>query len=109
MEGICLVVSSFPELECARRIGTRMVERQLAACVSLVPGVESVYRWQGRVESASEVLAVFKTTREAWPCLREALAEEHPYAVPEMVALDAAGVAGAYARWLVSSVAAPDR
>ena len=109
MEEIRLVVCSFPDGECARRVGTAMVERQLAACVSLVPGVESVYRWQGRVERADEVLAVFKTTAAAWPALREALAAEHPYEVPEIVALAAAGVAEAYGRWLLSSVAVPDR
>ena len=109
MEEIRLVVCSFPDGECARRIGTAMVERQLAACVSLLPGVESVYRWQGRVESAGEVVGVFKTTAAAWPWLRDAITAEHPYEVPELVALEAAGVAEAYGRWLLSSVAAPDR
>jgi len=91
-------------MEQARQIGTLLVERQHAACVNLVPGVESIYRWQGKVESASETLAIFKTTAAAYPALREALTELHPYEVPEIVALDPKEVAEPYARWVTAEV-----
>jgi periplasmic divalent cation tolerance protein len=95
-------------LETARQIGTALVKRQLAACVNLLPGVESIYRWQGQVERAAEVMAVFKTTRAAYPALAEALAEAlaalHPYKVPEIVACRPEAVAESYAVWVAAAV-----
>jgi periplasmic divalent cation tolerance protein len=91
-------------LETARQIGTALVKRQLAACVNLLPGVESIYRWQGQVERAAEVMAVFKTTRAAYPALAEALAALHPYKVPEIVACRPEAVAESYAVWVAAAV-----
>jgi periplasmic divalent cation tolerance protein len=101
MESIRLVLCSFPDLDSARQIGTLLVERQLAACVNLLPGAESIYHWQGKVESAQEVLALFKTSAEAWPELEEALAQAHPYEVPEIIAIRPDAVAGPYRDWLM--------
>ena len=75
MEEIVMVLSTFPSIEKARQIGTLLVEKQLAACVNLVPGVESIYRWQGKIETSAEVLAIFKTTAARQPELSEALGE----------------------------------
>jgi len=100
MSEVLLVLCTFPDAEQARQIGTVLVEKQLAACVNLLPGVTSVYRWQGAVETAGETLAVFKTTRAAWPAFERALAELHPYDVPEIVALEPVAVAEAYAAWV---------
>jgi periplasmic divalent cation tolerance protein len=104
MEGIRLVLCTFPDIEQARQIGTAVVERQLAACVNLVPGVESIYRWEGAVERAAEVLGIFKTTREACGALQAALAELHPYEVPELVVVEPSEVAEAYRRWVCGEV-----
>ncbi|MFN6044870.1 MAG: divalent-cation tolerance protein CutA, partial [Verrucomicrobiota bacterium] len=68
------MLCSFPDIDSARQIGTLLVERQLAACVNLLPGAESIYHWQGKVESAPEVLALFKTTKALWPEFEQALA-----------------------------------
>ncbi len=93
-----VVLCTFPDVEKARVIAALLVERRLAACVNLLPGVESIYRWEGKVERAGEVLAVIKTTR--YPELEAALKELHPYEVPEILALPvAAGLAG-YLEWL---------
>jgi len=100
MEEIVLVLSTFPSIERARQIGTVLVEKQLAACVNLLPGVESIYRWQEKVETSPEVLAVIKTTAARKPELFEALAALHPYEVPEIVALDPTAVSPAYAKWI---------
>jgi len=100
MSEVLLVLCTFPDAEQARQIGTVLVEKQLAACVNLLPGVTSVYRWQGAVETAGETLAVFKTTRAAWSAFERALGELHPYDVPEIVALEPAAVAEAYAAWV---------
>ena len=85
------------------------MERQLAACVNLVPAVESIYRWEGKVETASEVLAVFKTTRAVFPAFQQALTELHPYEVPEIIAVSPDQVAEPYRAWVLNNVAFPDQ
>ena len=104
MESVRLVLCSFPDIDSARQIGTLLVERQLAACVNLLPGAESIYHWQGKVESAPEVLAIFKTSSEAWPAFEKALSEAHPYGVPEIIAIRPDIVAGPYLTWLLESL-----
>ena len=103
---VLIVLVTFPDMEKARQIGTVMVESQLAACVNLVPAVESIYRWQGQVEATQEVLAVFKTTPVVWTTFEARLRELHPYEVPEIVALRPEQVSEAYARWVGTGVKA---
>lgn len=102
---ILVVLCTFPDLAKARETGTALVESQLAACVNLLPAVESIYRWQGRVETAAEVLAIFKTTSTTWLRFEARLRELHPYSVPEIVALCPEHVAAGYAQWVEQSVA----
>jgi periplasmic divalent cation tolerance protein len=101
---ILIILCTFPDAEQARQIGTALVEKQLAACVNLIPGVESVYRWEGKVESASEVLAIFKTGRDVYPAFEQALKTLHPYDVPEIVALAPESVSEGYRAWVESTV-----
>lgn len=82
----------------------RLVERRLAACVNLIPNVVSVYRWQGVVEEAAEVLLVMKTAAETLPALEAALRELHSYDVPEFVVLDVQSASRPYLEWLLNSV-----
>ena len=103
MSKLRMVFCTFPDADAARQIGTLLVGKQLAACVNIIPGVESIYRWQGKVESSHEVLAVFKTTEAAYPAFAEALAAAHPYEVPEIVAFEPADVAASYLDWCVGS------
>lgn len=107
METIRIVLCTFPSADSARQIGTALVERQLAACVNLIPGVESVYRWQGQVESATEVLAIFKTSAAVFPEFERELATLHPYDVPEIVAIEPTSVAETYAAWLGENLRLP--
>lgn len=104
MESIRLVLCSFPDIDSARQIGTLLVERQLAACVNLLPVAESIYHWQGKVESAPEVLALFKTTEALMPDFERALLEAHPYEVPEIIALEPSAVSAPYRAWLMESL-----
>ncbi|WP_395750076.1 divalent-cation tolerance protein CutA [Prosthecobacter sp.] len=104
MNDLLIVLCTFPDLGKARETGTALVELQLAACVNLIPAVESIYRWQGKVETSAEVLAVFKTTAGAWPTFEARLKQLHPYEVPEIVALRPEQVSAAYARWVTQSV-----
>lgn len=100
METIRIVLCTLPSAETARQIGTLLVEKQLAACVNLIPAVESIYRWQGKVEQAAETLAIFKTSAAAYPAFEKALADLHPYDVPEIVTIEPCAVAETYAAWV---------
>lgn len=103
MHELRLVFCTFPDAVTARQIGTVLVEKQLAACVNLIPAVESIYRWQGRVESATEVLAIIKTSAAVFPAFEKELAALHPYEVPEIVAIEPAAVSENYAAWLAAA------
>lgn len=104
MSDVLVILCTFPNLDQARQIGTVLVETQLAACVNLLPAVESIYRWQGKVETATETLAIFKTTAAAFPAFEKALAELHPYEVPEIIALEPASVTENYRSWLLGEL-----
>ena len=106
MSEVLLVLCTFPDVEKARQIGTVLVEKQLAACVNLLPGVTSIYRWEGKIEEAGETLAIFKTTRVAWASFEKELAALHPYDVPEIVAIEPTTVSAAYAAWVEREVGA---
>jgi periplasmic divalent cation tolerance protein len=99
-----IVLCTFPSNEVARQIGTALVEKQLAACVNLVPGAESIYRWQGAIETSAETLAIFKTTAAAYPEFQTQLEALHPYEVPEIIAIQPAAISPAYAGWLVAQI-----
>jgi uncharacterized protein involved in tolerance to divalent cations len=104
MTDVMMVISTFPDIETARQIGTVLIERQLAACVNLVGGGESIYRWQGAVERNEEVLAIFKTRREVAGDLEEAIQELHPYEVPEIIRISPDGVSKPYEKWVMEEV-----
>ncbi len=99
-----IVLCTFPSNEVARQIGTALVEKQLAACVNLVPGVESIYRWQGAIETSAETLAIFKTTAAAYPEFQMQLKALHPYEVPEILAFQPSAISPAYAGWLAAQI-----
>lgn len=96
-----VVFCTFPDPEKARQIGAALVERQVAACVNLLAGVESIYRWQGKMEETQEVLAVIKTSRYA--ALEAAIRELHPYEVPEILAVPVEAGLPAYLSWVTES------
>jgi len=99
-----LVLSTVGRAEDAERIARELVERRLAACVNVVPGVTSVYRWKGKVERDEERLLLIKTTGERLPALRETLIALHPYELPEAIAVPIEGGHQPYLDWLDDSV-----
>lgn len=103
-EEALVVLVTFPDAETARRIVTILVQERLAACGNLVPGIESIYRWQGAVETASEVLVLLKTENSRYEALELRLKELHPYEVPECLALSVAAGLSPYLHWLKESV-----
>ena len=88
----------------ARRIAHHLVENQLAACVNLVPRIESIYRWQGKVESSHEWLLLIKTTAGKFVAVRDAIRELHSYELPECIAITIDEGSHEYLQWLEQSV-----
>ena len=94
-----------PDAETGARIGRTLVEERLAACVNLVPGVRSIYRWEGAVEDDAEVLLVAKTTVSRAAALAARVPEVHPYDVPEVLLLPAPEGSLPYLAWVREEVA----
>lgn len=99
-----IVLSTCADREQAERIATRLVEQQLAACVNILPGVQSIYRWQGNVESAGEVLMVIKTSAALTLEVQSTIASLHSYEVPELLVLPVSGGSESYLAWLKGSL-----
>lgn len=95
-----LACSTFPEIETARRIAQQLVTENLAACANLIPAVESIYRWQDKIENAQETLVFFKTTSTRYAAFQERLKSLHPYEVPEIICLRIVDGLPEYLRWV---------
>lgn len=104
---VLVVLSTFASPDEARAVCRRLVEERLAACANLVPAVESIYRWQGAIQSATETMAVLKTTTAGFAKLEARLRELHSYEVPEIIALPLHGGSEAYLRWVGENVETP--
>ena len=105
---VCFV--SAPDAEVAKRIARALVDERLAACVNIVPGVSSIYRWQGAVSEDAELMLIVKTTHARLAPLAERLAVLHPYALPELVAITPSGGSERYLDWVrEASAAGPTR
>ncbi len=99
-----LALCAASSLEDAEFLGRELVERHLAACVNIVTGVTSIYRWRGEVEKNDEVLLVIKTTAERFEALREAIVKLHSYELPEVIAVEVKAGHAPYLAWLEESV-----
>ena len=97
---VLLVLCTHPDPAAAESLATVLVERRLAACVNILPGLRSVYRWQGRIERASEVLLLIKTTAEHFVELKEAIVTLHPYSLPEVLAFESRDGLDRYLDWV---------
>ncbi len=97
-----LVYCTCPDRTCAEKIAHQLVEARLAACVNIVPGVTSVYRWQGATESADEHLLLIKSRDDLYPRLEQAIVKLHPYELPEVVAVTMDHALPAYLTWMDS-------
>lgn len=99
-----LVLCTIPDKVTAERIAARIVNDRLAACVNIVPGIESVYEWEGKIERSCELLLIIKTTASGYANLQHKLEELHPYDVPEIIAAPInAGLPG-YLSWISQTV-----
>ncbi len=102
MSQVRLVYCTFPSAQAAESAARALVETRAAACVSVLPGVRSVYRWQGEVCAEDEVMIIAKTTAERFPALRQELWALHSYDCPEIVAVPIEDGHEAYLAWVGS-------
>lgn len=95
-----LVLSTCPGSITAKKIAAAVVEDQLAACVQIIPGIQSFFRWVGKVDTKDEHLLLIKTTTDRYPALETKITSMHPYELPEIVAVPiSTGLAG-YLSWI---------
>ena len=104
-EKILLALSTFPDAETARRISNQLVTEKFAACANILPGVESIYRWKEKIETANETLVFFKLSEDRQAAFQEKLRSLHPYEVPEIVFVPVASGLPDYLRWVAESCA----
>lgn len=105
-EQLIVVLCTAPDVSTAERLARGLVEARLAACVNAISGVKSFYRWEGNVEADDEIQLVIKTRAERFDDLVGWLSDNHPYDVPEVIALPAERVAEAYSKWVIEEVSA---
>lgn len=103
-----LILSTCPDREVAERIARLLLEKSEAACIQILPGVESHYRWNHKLERSSEVLLFIKSTESQWENISRTVAENHPYECPELVKLKITGGFPAYLAWMADSLKVED-
>lgn len=106
MSNALVVFVTVPNRPTATRLAKILVQEQRAACVNIVPAIESHYVWQGKLETARELLLVIKTTRRGYAALERRIKALHPYSVPEIVALAIQQGSASYLKWLRDAVRA---
>lgn len=102
-EKILLALSTFPEHETAERISNQLVTEKFAACANILPGVKSIYCWQGKLETGSETLVLFKLNEDRQSAFQEKLRSLHPYEVPEIIFVPVAAGLPEYLRWVAEN------
>lgn len=100
MIDVLIVLTNLPDTDSADRLARQLIEQRAAACVNRLAPCVSTYRWQGAIETATEVPLLIKTTRTAYPRLEQAIREAHPYELPEIVAIPADRGLPAYLAWV---------
>lgn len=102
MDQTLMILVNVPDESTAHNMARTLVEGRVAACVNVLPGVRSVYRWQGKIEEASEVTLLIKTTQARYMDLEVAVKAAHPYDVPELIALPIVAGLAEYLSWIAT-------
>lgn len=100
------VLSTTPDKASAEKIANVLLEKRLCACVNSIPGVRSLFRWEGKMESQEECLLLIKTRKELFKEIAQAIKVYHPYTVPEIVSLDVQEAQSDFLAWLIKETAA---
>ena len=104
MSRCVVVLVTCPNARTGRRVAGALMKRRLAACINLLPGALSLFRWKGKVDRATEILLIIKTSAARFEALRREVIRLHPYDVPEIVALPIIAGHQPYLRWIASSL-----
>ena len=104
-----IVMTTFPDRKSADRTCRVLVEKKLAACCQIVPGVRSIYHWKGRIEENDEFLCLMKTTKSKFSALKRMIEKHHPYEVPEITAVGIAEMNTAYESWMNGILGKPKK
>ncbi len=99
-----IVLTTCPDSESAERLASQLVEMRLAACVNVVPGIRSVYRWKGEVVKDNELLLVIKSRADRFEALRQTIIDNHPYELPEVIAVSVSDAHLPYLAWIDSQL-----
>jgi len=102
-----LVLCTVPNRECAEQIAEALVAEQLAACVNIIPGIASVYRWKGGMEKDEELLLLIKTSQGMYESLEQRIRTLHPYELPEIIAVSIQAGQKDYIKWIENSLTTP--
>ncbi len=104
MDDLALVYATFPDVATAESIGERLIRARLAACINVLPGVSSIFIWEGAVERSQEAAAIIKTRRSSWEAVRAFVKEAHPYDTPVIVMIGIDAVDEGTKRWLLETI-----
>ena len=106
-EQVLLVLTNLPDRDSAQRVAAALIENHAAACVNILSACDSVYRWQGNLETASETPLLIKTTRAAYARLEATIRAHHPYELPEIIAVPVETGFPGYLQWVAQETQAP--
>jgi len=99
-----IALTTCPNIDVATKIAQRAIKQQLAACVNIVPDIQSVYRWQGKIETDNELLLVMKTKQQTLNALENFIQQQHPYETPEFICITIESGSQAYLDWITHSL-----
>jgi periplasmic divalent cation tolerance protein len=97
-----IIISTYPNKKSITKIANELVQNNVVACVNITK-ISSIYSWQGKIENASEYLALFKTTQKNKKSLKEKIKATHPYEIPEIAEINIASINQSYLKWIVES------
>lgn len=102
MSNHIIILCTCPDQNTASAIADRLISENLAACVNIVPGMTSIYRWQDRIETAQEHLLLVKTRRDIYQSVEQAIRLNHPYELPEIISVSLENALPEYLEWIDS-------
>lgn len=100
----CIALTACPNPDVATQLARQVVEQQLAACVNIIPAVQSIYQWQGKIEQENESLLIMKTEQQYIASLESFIQNHHPYEVPEFITTTIESGSKAYLDWITASL-----
>ena len=99
-----VVLNTCPDRDTAETLATSLLENKLCACVNIIPGIESVYQWNGKIEKNQEQLLIIKSTKDAYLRIEKHILDKHPYELPEVIAVSIENGLPDYLTWISNNV-----